>query len=423
MDEIKFARKIKDAGGEIYLVGGCVRDRLLGKKPNDKDYLLCGISEDVFIQLFPRAVKVGKSFPVYLMYVGAKRCEIAFARTERKTGQGYTGFSVDYNPHITVEEDLYRRDLTINSMAYSVLERKLTDPFGGRRDLKNKILRATSEHFSEDPVRALRTARFAAQLDFAVSHKTLKMMASCARELANEPKPRILSELEKALSAQRPSIFFLTLKQAGLLNTVFPEIAALSGKSQPAAYHPEGDAFQHTMMVLDEAAKETKRPEVRFGALMHDIGKGRTPEEMLPHHLGHEQRGVEIIQELAKKFELPKKWRMAAEFAAAEHMRPARLKQPAKIVDLLVRLQKNPLGIEGFSAIVKADNHGENAECLVNADKYIEAMKKIKAENAPKDLKGTKLADWIKQKQIEAVKQLTADSKNLRQPEAAEGLA
>ena len=150
--------------------------------------------------------------------------------------------------------------------------------------------------------------------------------------------------------------------------------------------------------------------EVRFAALMHDIGKGRTPEEMLPHHFGHEQRGVETIQEIAKSFELPKKWRMAAEFAAAEHMRPARLKQPAKIADLLVRLQKNPLGIEGFSIIVKADNHGENAECLANADKYIKAMEKVKAEDAPKGLKGTKLADWIRQKQIEVVKQLTADN-------------
>ena len=413
MNEIKFAKKIQEAGGELFLVGGCVRDRLLGKKPNDKDYLLCGISEEDFTRLFPRAVKVGKSFPVYLAYVGAKRCEIAFARTERKTGQGYTGFSVDYNPDITVEEDLYRRDLTINSMAYSVLGRKLMDPFGGRRDLKNKILRATSEHFSEDPVRALRAARFAAQLDFTVSHKTLEMMAACAGELANEPKPRILSELEKALSAPHPSIFFLTLKQTGLLNAVFPEIAALSGKSQPAEYHPEGDAFQHTMLVLDETAKETKRVEVRFAALMHDIGKGRTPEEMLPHHFGHEQRGVETIQEIAKSFELPKKWRMAAEFAAAEHMRPARLKQPAKIADLLVRLQKNPLGIEGFSIIVKADNHGENAECLANADKYLAAMEKVKAEDAPKGLKGTKLADWIRQKQIEAVRQLQAISYKL----------
>ncbi len=410
MDEIKFAKKIKEAGGEVYLVGGSVRDRLLGKKPNDKDYMLCGISETKFTELFPSAIKVGRNFPVYLIYIGPKRCETAFARTERKNGEGYTGFSVEYNPRITVEQDLCRRDLTINSMAYSVLEKKIIDPYGGRRDLKNKILRATSEHFSEDPIRALRTARFAAQLGFTVSRKTLQMMTDCAAELAKEVKPRILAELEKALTSTKPSTFFRVLKQTGLLSVVFPNIHALAGKTQPAEYHPEGDAFEHTMLVLDNVAAQTDRTEVRFAALMHDIGKSRTIDEMLPHHIGHEQKGVEIIQELAKNIELPKKWRISAEFAAAEHMRPSRLKQPAKIIDLLNALQKNPLKIDGFSAIVKADNHGENAECLENAEKYLAAMRKVKAEDAPKKIKGQKLAEWIRQRQIEAVKQLTADS-------------
>ncbi len=407
MDEIKFAKKIKEAGGEVYLVGGCVRDRLLGKKPNDKDYLLCGIAESDFTKMFPHAIKVGKSFPVYLMYVGQKRCETAFARTERKNGEGYTGFSVEYNPKITVEEDLFRRDLTVNSMAYSVLDKKIIDPYGGRRDLKNRMLRATSQHFSEDPVRALRTARFAAQLDFSVSRKTLQMMTECAAELAKEPKARILAELEKVLAAPRPSLFFRVLKQTKLLSAVFPDICALIGKTQPAEYHPEGDAFEHTMLVLDDVASQTDRTEVRFAALMHDIGKGRTAAEMLPHHIGHEEKGVEIIQELAKSFEFSKKWRLAAEFAAAEHMRPTRLKQPAKIVDLLGALQKNPLGTDGFSAIVKADNHGENAECLENAEKYLAAMGKVKAEDAPKKLKGQKVAEWIRQKQIEAIQALS----------------
>jgi len=303
-----------------------------------------------------------------------------------------------------VEEDLFRRDITVNSMAFSILDKQLIDPYGGTQDIENKMIRATSCHFCEDPVRALRAARFAAQLNFTITVDTLKLMNVCREELACETKERIIVELEKALACEKPSAFFRSLEKARLLEDVFPEIFALIGKTQPTEYHPEGDAFEHTMLVLDQVARLNKRTEVRFAALMHDVGKGKTPTEILPHHYGHEDRGKEILDSINKKYILPRKWYLASDFAITEHRRPGKMKQPAKVLELMLKLKNNPIGADGFLALIKADNHEEAPVWLKEYDSYLALIENIKASDAPKHLTGKKLGEWIQLHRIEMLK-------------------
>ena len=356
MQEQEFVEKVRRCGGRVFIVGGWVRDKLRGAVPKDKDYVISGMSESLFCQAFPEAVKVGKSFPVYLLPVGGQDCEIAFARTERKTGAGYRGFAVSYDESVTIEEDLYRRDTTMNSMAIELPEDQLIDPYGGQLDVERRLICATSHHFCEDPVRALRAARQAAELDFAIDVQTLEQMKFCAVELLAEPPERLFQELVRALSAARPALFFIMLEKAGLLKVVFPELHALRGQSQPEEFHPEGDAFVHTLQVLEQTSTMTEDLLVRFGALVHDLGKGLTPKHVLPHHYGHEHGGLVALASWAKRMTFPRRWLQAAEFIIVEHMRAARLKKTGKIVELLLKAAKNPIGIAGLKAIVLADH-------------------------------------------------------------------
>ena len=384
-------------------MGGCVRDRFMSRAVHDRDYVLCGVSEEAFLASFPQARRVGASFPVFLLGIDGEDCEVAFARRERKTGRGYTGFSVSAEPDVTIAEDLFRRDTTMNAMALSLPDGELLDPYGGRADIKNKTIRAVSRHFLEDPVRALRAARQAAQFGFEIEPGTTELMKACGPELAGEPKERIVTELGKALSAQAPSVFFRALDAASLLEVIFPWIARLKCKTQPAAFHPEGDAFEHTLMVLDDVARRSERVEVRFAALMHDAGKGLTPAEMLPHHYGHEEKGLEVLREMDSVLTLPVLWRKCAEFAIKEHMRPCRLTQPGKVTDLLVRLDRHPLGFDGFAALIAADNHGEQADCLANHEKYMAAIKEARRGiTIPAKLSGRQIAEWLRQQETAA---------------------
>ena len=400
MREDEFAVEINKLNGRAYLVGGYVRDLVMGREPHDRDYVVCGAAVDAFAAHFPRAPRVGKSFPVFLVEIDGEMCEVAFARTEVKSGSGYTGFAVSFAPDVTIEEDLYRRDTTMNAMAISLPERVIIDPYGGRRDIADKTIRAVSAHFSDDPVRALRAARQAAQFGFSVDADTLAMMSRCAAELAAEPKERVVAELERALESPAPSVFFRVLRDAALLDVIFPWIHRLIGKTQPPEYHPEGDAFEHTMMVLDDAARRSSRVEVRFAALMHDAGKGLTPPDLLPHHYGHEEMGLEALRDMNRTMTLPARWRKCAEFAIKEHMRPRRMTQPGKVVDLLARLERHPLGFDGFSAIIMADNGGENAECLVNHEMYVATMRRAHELPIPQGLTGEKIGQWIRQNEI-----------------------
>jgi len=360
MEKIKtIARKIEKEGGKLYLVGGAVRDYLLGKASHDEDYCVTGITFEKFQEIFPEAFIRGKSFAVF--DIDGK--EFALARTEEKSGKGHKEFEIKTDVKITIEEDLARRDITINAIAKDVLTGEIIDPFNGQKDLKNKIIRATTEHFKEDPLRVYRVARFSAQLGFEVEQNTLKQMEQLKQELNTLSKERVFTELKKALETKTPSIFFNVLREANVLDIHFKEIKDLIGAEQPIEYHPEGDAYNHTMLVLDMSAQmtehfeENRKLEIRFSALVHDLGKGLTPKEEYPHHYGHEKTGVELVQKFGNKINAPNNWVKCGKTACKEHMRGGifhRMK-PAKKVEFIERVDKSLLGLDGLQIVVICD--------------------------------------------------------------------
>ena len=399
MTELEFAKKINSAGGKAYLVGGAVRDKIRGVAAHDKDYCVTGLDEKIFNEIFPDAPKFGKSFPVYSIEIDEKFCEVAFARTEKKVGTGYRGFEILFSPTVTIEEDLYRRDTTINAMAIELLSGEIVDPFGGRKDVINKKIRAVSEHFTDDPVRALRAARQAAQFGFEICAETVEAMKLCKEELSHEPTERIFAELETALKTDKPSIFFRSLERAELLDVTFPEIDNLRGKIQPTFYHPEGDAYEHSLKILDDVAKINSKPIVRFAALFHDIGKGTTPPELLPHHYHHEKRGLEVLKEMNKRMTLPTEWKKTAAFVIREHMRAPRLEKAGKIVELLLKIYGLKISVKDFCDIIKIDNHGL-PPYLENAQEIIDELLKVGGKDAPPELKGSAVGKWILEERI-----------------------
>lgn len=400
MQEMAFVKQVRAAGGKVYAVGGWVRDQLRGVSPKDKDYVVAGLTAEAFTALFPEAKCVGISFPVFLLPMGKWSAEIALARRERKRGTGYRGFAVEADGTVTIEEDLFRRDTTINSMAMELPGERLIDPYGGQNDIDKHLIRAVSSHFMDDPVRALRVARQAAEFDFSVTPETISYMTACQDELCREPGERILGELTRALSSPRPSVFFRVLRQAGLLEAVFPEIHALIDKTQPAFFHPEGDAFEHTMYIVDAVAAENEDVVTRFAALAHDLGKGTTPSEMLPHHYGHEDRGIEVLDAWGKRLPFSTRWRETARFVIAEHMRAPRLNKPGKIVRLLLALSRLPIGAAGFSLIIQKD-HGSLPSYLAHASEYLCLIQSVRGTDAPKGLRGKAIGDWLLSRQIQ----------------------
>ena len=405
MREEQFVKAVEGAGGTVYLVGGWVRDHLRGATPRDKDFVITGLEREAFAELFPAASLIGHAFPVYLVEIDGVRSEVSFARRERKSGHGYRGFAVDFGAEVTIEDDLFRRDTRINSMAYRLPAMELIDPYGGRSDLAHCVIRATSHHFSEDPVRALRAARQAAELGFVIEDGTRTLMADCATELEEEPTERIVHELSRALAAPQPSLFFEALAHASLLESVFPEIFALKGKTQPPQYHPEGDAYCHTMQIVDVVARKTQTIEARFAALVHDIGKGKTPEEMLPHHYGHEQRGLLVLDAWNKRMTLPKSWLMAAHFVIKEHMRAPLLKKTGKIADLLLAVEKSGLSFADFRRIICAD-HGTLPYYLVHGEDLLRKMLQVRGTEAPPELRGADVGKWLREERARLLAQL-----------------
>jgi len=287
---------------EIYLVGGGVRDQLLGLPVKDRDWVVVGSTPE---QLLSQGYQpVGKDFPVFLHPETHE--EYALARTERKTQPGYHGFVVHAAPDVTLEQDLLRRDLTINAIAQTP-DGQLIDPFNGQQDLKDKVLRHVSPAFIEDPVRVLRIARFAARFGFSIADETKALIQQmiAAKELDHLVAERVWQELEKALATKQPSLFFTTLRTVGALETLFPDVDRLFGVPQVKKWHPEIDTGIHAMMVIDQAARLTDDIAVRFAALCHDLGKGTTPADILPQHIGHEQRSVELTQRLCEQLRVP----------------------------------------------------------------------------------------------------------------------
>ena len=405
MREEEFVKAVEGAGGTVYLVGGWVRDHLRGATPRDKDFVITGLEREAFAELFPAASLIGHAFPVYLVEIDGVRSEVSFARRERKSGHGYRGFAVDFGAEVTIEDDLFRRDTRINSMAYRLPAMELIDPYGGRSDLAHCVIRATSHHFSEDPVRALRAARQAAELGFVIDEGTQVLMADCAAELEEEPTERIVHELSRALAAPQPSLFFEALAHASLLESVFPEIFALKGKTQPPQYHPEGDAYCHTMQIVDVVARKTQTIEARFAAFVHDIGKGQTPEEMLPHHYGHEQRGTLVLDAWNERMTLPKAWLMAARFVIKEHMRAPLLKKTGKIADLLLAVEKSGLSFADFRRIICAD-HGTLPYYLVHGEELLRKMLQVRGTEAPPELRGADVGKWLREERVRRLAQL-----------------
>ena len=290
---------------KVYLVGGAVRDALLGYPSSENDWVVVGATPaDLLDQGFQQ---VGKDFPVFLH--PDTKDEYALARTERKRGHGYTGFAVHCDPAVTLEQDLLRRDLTINAMARSP-DGDIIDPYGGQRDLAAKVLRHVSDAFVEDPLRVLRTARFAARyahLGFSVAPETLALMAEIVDqdELAHLPAERIWVEMERALGERDPQVFVQVLRDCGALARLLPELEALFGVPQTEKYHPEIDTGVHTLMALQQAALLTPATDVRFALLLHDLGKGTTPRAEWPRHIAHEHRGLKLVEQVCQRLKAP----------------------------------------------------------------------------------------------------------------------
>lgn len=359
MEIMDIATKIKNLGGSLYLVGGAVRNELLGLPSDDSDFCVVGLSSEEFLSLFSEAKLIGKSFKVFLL----EHQEFALARREVKTGVGHKSFTIETGKNITIEEDLARRDLTVNAIAKNVLTHELIDPFNGQKDIQSRILRATTNAFIEDPLRVYRTARFAATLEFKIESSTLSLMKKIKNELSSLSAERVFLELQKALASKKPSIFFEVLKQANLLDVHFPEIAQLIGSLQPEKYHPEGDSFNHTMQVIDLCASKTDNLAVRFAALVHDLGKGITPEEEYPHHHGHDKKGVPLVVSLGNRIRVPKLWIDYGKTACREHMLGGIFGRmtPGKKVSFIERVSHSSLGLENLQLVVDSDRNGRGS--------------------------------------------------------------
>lgn len=304
---------------KVYLVGGAVRDERLGIPVAEQDWCVVGSTPDALVDLGYRPV--GKDFPVFLHPKSGE--EYALARTERKTGAGYHGFKIHADPDVTIEDDLQRRDLTINAIAVDE-DGTIIDPFGGIADIESRVLRHVSDAFVEDPVRILRVAKFAARfavLGFTVAQDTMGLMSEMVAngEVDALVPDRVWKETEAALANGDPQVFFDVLRQCGALLRLYPEIDSLFGVPQPAKWHPEIDCGIHTMMVLEQAAKLSPDGDVRFAALVHDLGKATTDKKLLPSHFGHEQRSVKLIRKLVDRLPVPNAYRDLALLVAAFH--------------------------------------------------------------------------------------------------------
>ena len=319
---------------KVFQVGGAVRDQLLGREISDRDWVVVGASAaELLAQGFRQ---VGADFPVFLHPETHE--EYALARTERKSGRGYTGFITDATPEVTLEEDLARRDFTINAMAMGA-DGVLIDPYGGQRDLAAGTLRHVTAAFVEDPLRVLRAARFAARFGYRIAAETLALMReiTAAGELATLAPERVWQELRRALVETHPHLFFTVLRECGALAALLPEVERLFGVPQPPRYHPEVDTGEHILLALRQAVRRGADEVVRFAVLTHDLGKGTTPVAMLPAHHGHEERGVELIEALCARLRVPREHRDLAMLVARLHTRVHRALElkPSTMVRLL----------------------------------------------------------------------------------------
>ena len=398
---------------KIYAVGGAIRDELLKREVYERDWAVVGGSAE---QLIAKGYKpVGKDFPVFLH--PKTREQYALARTERKVGPGYHGFSFDTSTEVTLEEDLGRRDLTINAMARDS-NGNIIDPYSGQIDLEKRVLRHVSPAFAEDPLRILRVARFAARFNkigFTVAKETETLMRTMvsAGEADSLKPDRVWQETEKALSGPTPEVYFKVLRDCGALSTVFPEINALFGIPQPEKRHPEVDTGIHTLMALSIAARITDSVAVRFATLTHDLGKATTPKDILPKHHGHEERSVEILGSFCSRLPIPKRYRELAVTVAQQHEKAHRVKglKSSTIYKLLESLDglRRPERFEEFILACEADARGrtgfENrqysqADVLRTA---LNAARKIRAKDLGEIEQGPNLGKTLRKYRVKAI--------------------
>ena len=347
---------------KIYRVGGAVRDKLLNYVSDENDWLVVGATPEKMVEL--GYLPVGNDFPVFIKPNTGE--EYALARTERKSGHGYGGFTFHAAADVSLEEDLVRRDLTINAMAEDD-EGQLYDPYNGQADLDKKILRHVSEAFTEDPLRVLRVARFAARyhhLGFTIAPETMELMTAIASsgELDYLVAERVWKETDRALGERSPDIFIDVLRQCGALDVLFPEVARLFGVPQRADYHPEIDTGIHTLMALQQSVRLSDSSKIRFSVLVHDLGKGITPDHVLPSHRGHEARGVPLVNDVCDRFKVPNDVRQLALVVTEYHLmcHKAQELKPETIVNLLkgVGALKSRERLEDFILCCEADARG-----------------------------------------------------------------
>ncbi len=394
-----------------YIVGGAVRDDLLGLPLQDRDHVVVGTTPEEMVALGFRPV--GKDFPVFLHPDTHE--EYALARTERKTARGYKGFAVHAAPDVTLEQDLLRRDLTINAMAMTE-DGTLIDPYGGRADLEARLFRHVSGAFSEDPVRILRVARFAARFpDFTLAPETLALMRRMVAdgEVDALVAERVWQELSRGLLEAIPSRMFRILRECGALARLLPEVDCLFGVPQPPQHHPEIDTGEHVMRVIDEAARQGLGLPARVAALLHDLGKGVTPPEFWPKHHGHEGRGVALVKALCERLRAPLECRDLAIMVARDHGNAHRALElrPATVLELLERTDalRRPERFEDFLAACAADFHGREgyrerpypqAEYLRGA---LNAARRVDAGAIARQVLPAAIPETIRQARIAAI--------------------
>lgn len=404
---------------EVYLVGGAVRDRLLGLPIRERDWVVVGARPQELESA--GYVSVGKEFPVFLH--PETREEYALARLERKVAPGYRGFTTQFSPDVTLEEDLRRRDLTINAMAQTAAG-EIIDPYGGQRDLQARLLRHVSDAFTEDPVRILRVARFAARFaerGFAVSPDTLALMRTMvdSGEVDALVPDRVWQETDRALGESRPDVFFETLRACGALTRIFPELAALYGVPQPPRWHPEIDTGVHVMLALRYAARIGAPTSVRFAVLTHDLGKALTPAERWPSHHGHEEAGVPLVEALAQRLKVPNGYRDLAVLGARHHAvihRAAELRaetilkllessdafrRPERFAELLLVCESDARGRTGLE-----ERPYPQAGYLQQALQAAAAISLSVEERA--GLLGTQIRDRLRERRLAAVTEVKA---------------
>jgi tRNA nucleotidyltransferase (CCA-adding enzyme) len=406
---------------QTYMVGGAVRDALLGLPVNDRDWVVVGATPHEMI--VAGYLPVGKDFPVFLH--PQTREEYALARTERKTARGYHGFAFHAEPDVTLEQDLARRDLTVNAMAQDE-QGRLIDPFGGQVDLKKRVLRHVTDAFREDPVRILRVARFAARFaDFSLAPETLALMRDMVRagEVDALVAERVWQELSRGLMEGKPSRMFEVLRECGALERLLPEVDRLWGVPQRAEYHPEVDTGVHLMMVLDMSERLQCPLPVRFACLTHDLGKGTTPAEILPKHIGHEESSAKLLREVCDRLRIPTECRELADVVAREHSNIHRSGEfgAAALVRLLERCDafRKPQRFDLALRACECDARGRlglEEKPYPQRDRLLAALAaaqavpthEIAAQAQQAQLEGARIGEMIHQARVQAVARLIA---------------